>query len=362
MPIHHDVVGFRSPAIDARVDVTDQYVFLKPQDPSKTILITNVNPLAPAHADEFRHDAVYETLVDTDGDARPDLSLRCRFTLKSHGRQFARVTRALLTIELEDGHIHEELETETLVENAPASFGSEPIITEGVDGVRFFAGLRSDPLFFDMLSYVDRMNFRPPGSDFFADKNVFSIALEVPNWLLGESPRIGVWVRTLLPMTRQRDHLTQFDQAGGPFVSMFFNHQNDQAIFNRTEPANQRAAISASGQSFLRSFTSRLERIGGYTVGEAEEIARTLLPDILTFDYSSPSGFPNGRRLEDDTADFMLRLLTNGAINTDHVGPHTDYLSEFPYLGNPRDPGPSPGSENHVAPLVRESADVPRSG
>jgi hypothetical protein len=36
----------------------------------------NVNPLAPTHADEFRFDAVYETLVDTDADAIPNIALR----------------------------------------------------------------------------------------------------------------------------------------------------------------------------------------------------------------------------------------------------------------------------------------------
>jgi hypothetical protein len=51
--------------MDARVDITDLYAFQKPGDASKSILILNVNPLAPSHADEFRSDARYEILVDT---------------------------------------------------------------------------------------------------------------------------------------------------------------------------------------------------------------------------------------------------------------------------------------------------------
>src|SRR5579864_8072386 len=108
MADHLDAPGLTSPAMDARVDITDHYAFQKPGDPSKTILIFNVNPLAPTHADEFRHDALYETLVDTNGDARPDTSFRYRFTRKDEGRQFARVTRASLgETELEEGHVHE---------------------------------------------------------------------------------------------------------------------------------------------------------------------------------------------------------------------------------------------------------------
>ena len=64
-------------------------------------------------------------------------------------------------------------------------------------------------------------------------------------------------------------------------------------------------------------------------------IAEKLIPDILEFDYSSSDGFWNGRRLRDDVMDMLLQLVTNGKITGDGVGPHTDYLSEFPYLGNP---------------------------
>lgn len=337
MTVQCEGASFSAPAVDTRVVVTDLYVFQNPGDASRTVLIMSVNPLAPRHADEFRHDAVYEMLIDTDCDARPDVSLRCRFTPKISDRQFARVTRALLTKDLEDGHIHEELETETLVDTAAVSFGLAPIVADGAGEVRFFAGLRSDPCFFDLQSYVSGMRFHPPGADFFADKNVFGIALELPNRLLGENPRIGVWARTLVPMVYQCDHLTQFDQVGRPLVNSLFNHGNDQKIFNRILPTDQSATLTASGQTFLQSFTSKLMEIGNYAADEAREVAQTVLPDILTFDYSRPTLFPNGRRLQDDTADFMLRLLTNEAKATDYVRPHGDYLAEFPYLGAPHE-------------------------
>ena len=55
-------------------------------------------------ADEFRHDALYELLVDTDGDARPDRSFRIRFTRKHAGQQFGRVTLAQIGGELPGHH------------------------------------------------------------------------------------------------------------------------------------------------------------------------------------------------------------------------------------------------------------------
>ena len=46
--------------------------------------------------------------------------------------------------------------------------------------------------------------------------------------------------------------------------------------------------------------------------------------------------FPdNGRTLTDDAFDFFIRILTNGRVTEDKVGPHSDLLLEFPYVGPP---------------------------
>lgn len=333
MADHLDAPGLTSPASDARVDITDLYAFQKPGDADRTILILNVNPLAPTHADEFRHNAVYETLVDTNGDAKPEIVFRYRFSPKENGKQFATVARVELERDLEDGHLEQEEEHENLIRHAPVSFGSDAIISHGRDGVRFFAGIRSDPFFFDLLGFLNGFKFT--GSDFFVDKNVFGIALEIPNRLLGPSSKVGLWSRTLVPMTLQPDHLTQVDQMGRPSINTVFNHGVDKNTFNVTQPANQRNALTASGQTFLQEFQSELQALGGYSAEDALQIAEILLPDILTFDYSSSAGFLNGRRLQDDVIDIELNLVTNGAIKGDGAGPHTDYLSEFPYLGKP---------------------------
>lgn len=334
MADHLDAPGLTSPAMDARVDITDHYAFQKPGDPDRTVLILNVNPLAPMNAQDFRHNAVYETLVDTNGDARPDIAFRYRFTRKENGRQFARVTRVELERELEDGHLeHERDERHILVEHAPVSFGSDALITRGEHGVQFYAGFRSDPFFFDLVGFLNGLKFT--GSDFFIDKNVFGIALDIPNRLLGHNPNVGIWTRTLVPMTLQPDHLTQADQMGRPAINTVFNHGNDKNLFNATQPAAQRTTRTGNGQTFLELFTSELEALGGYAAAQADAIAKILLPDVLTFNYSSSAGFLNGRRLQDDVIDIELNLVTNGKITGDGVGPHTDYLSEFPFLGKP---------------------------
>jgi len=85
MADHLDSPNLTSPAMDARVDITDIYAFQNPADRHKSILILNVNPLAPTHADEFRHDARYELLIDNDGDARPDVRFSILFSRKKDG-------------------------------------------------------------------------------------------------------------------------------------------------------------------------------------------------------------------------------------------------------------------------------------
>jgi hypothetical protein len=70
---------------------------------------------------------------------------------------------------------------------------------------------------------------------------------------------------------------------------------------------------------------------------ESRRVARTLLPDMLSYDPRRPASFPrNGRTLTDDAADAFLAVLTKGKVTGDRVGPHGDLLDEFPYLGSPR--------------------------
>jgi hypothetical protein len=87
---------------------------------------------------------------------------------------------------------------------------------------------------------------------------------------------------------------------------------------------------------FLAGFAHALEHTGGYTPAEAKRVAGILLPDVLPFDPTRPASFPdNGRKLTDDAFDWFMRVLTNGRVTGDSVGPHGDLLREFPYVGPP---------------------------
>jgi Domain of unknown function (DUF4331) len=205
MADHLDAPGLESPHMDAEIDITDHYAYQKPGDADKSILVFNVNPLAPTLADSFEHEAVYEIKIDTDADAVAEIAFRITFSPKVNGRQIAPVRRATgpnAAGNNKGGH--------TIISDAPVSFGSEAIVT-GSGPYKFFAGIRSDPFFFDLLGFLNGLKFT--GNDFFIDKNVFSMVLEVPNTALGEDPKIGIWVHTLLP---KDDELVQIDRMGMP--------------------------------------------------------------------------------------------------------------------------------------------------
>ena len=208
-----------------------------------------------------------------------------------------------------------------IVEAAPVSTSLNASVTDG-GGYRFFAGWRSDPFFFDTKGALNNLQFT--GDDFFADKDVCSIVLEVPNSVLGRK-RIGLWARTLIV---EGGVWVQADRGGLPAQAVFLVGGGDRDAYLAGEPSED--------ARFVGVFAHALEHAGGYTPEEARRVAETLLPDVLSYDPTRPASFPeNGRTLTDDAADAFLAVLTNGRVTGDKVGAHSDLLARFPYLGPP---------------------------
>jgi len=321
MSHHYSGPEFGFPHGDARLDLTDLYAFPKPGDASKSILIMNVhpglgvNPPGPTSTDAFSTEAIYELKIDTNGDNVADIAYRVRFTSAKDGTQTAtlrRVEGAQAAGTGDDGQI--------IVEGAPVSTGKETQVTEAGD-YRFFAGWRSDPFFFDVEGALNNLQFT--GHDGFADADVCSIVLEVPNAALGNK-KMGIWARTL-------------DGASGKWVQADRGARPNQTPFLAGEQnAAYLAAEPKDDARFVPVFAHALEHAGGYTPEEATRVAGTLLPDVLHYDPTRAAAFPNnGRALADDVVNFFLPLLTNGKVTDDKVGPHKDLLSEFPYVGAP---------------------------
>ena len=323
MSHHYSGPDFGFPRGDARLDYTDLYAFPKPGDPSKSILIMdvhpsfNIDPPGPTTAVPFAPEALYEIKIDTDGDVVANIAYRVRFASSKGGAQTAtlrRVEGAQAAGTGEGGQV--------IVEGAPVSMGREAQATQAGD-YRFFAGWRSDPFFFDAGAFN---NFQFVGQDFFADKDICSIVLEVSNEVLGLK-EVGLWARTLISADGAGGSWVQAERGARPSQTPFLTGEQNEAY---------RAGEPADDARFIGVFAHALEHTGGFTPEEARRVAGTLLPDILRYDPTRPAAFPhNGRALRDDAADTFLTIITNGKVTGDGIGPHGDLLAEFPYVGPP---------------------------
>ena len=323
MSHHASGPNFGFPRGDARLDMTDLYAFPKPGDPGKSILILNVHPSfrldspEPTTKEPFAPGALYEIKIDTNGDAIADICYSVQFASSEHGKQTATVRRIQGARAAGFGD-----EGEVVVQGARVSVGREALVTE-VGDFRFFFGWRSDPFFFDAMGNFNQMQFT--GDDFFKNKNVCSIVIELPNSALGNN-EVGIWARTV---DKTGEGWVQADRGARPLQAVFLVGEEREAYLSG-EPAND--------QRFISVFAHELEHTGGYSKEDASAVARTLLPDILSFDPRRPTSFPhNGRSLTDDVVDVFLFILTNGKVTGDKVGPHGDLLDGFPYLGPPHE-------------------------
>jgi hypothetical protein len=59
------------------------------------------------------------------------------------------------------------------------------------------------------------------------------------------------------------------------------------------------------------------------------------LPDVLSFDPSKSAKYPNGRVFTDDVINYRIAFLTKNQCPPTGLKPHTDILTEFPYMGTP---------------------------
>src|SRR5207244_13315533 len=77
MSNHFSAANLKFPGDDARLDLTDLFVFPAPEDNDKTVIIINVNPFMTGS--EFYPGAVYRINVDNNGDAEADSAFTILF-------------------------------------------------------------------------------------------------------------------------------------------------------------------------------------------------------------------------------------------------------------------------------------------
>jgi len=331
-------------------DINDLYVFKAPDASNRTAIALTVNPAINLFGGNFGPNVRYVINIDTNGDYVADLAYVGRFeTPDANGNQKWKLSR--------------------LTGSHAASLSGGPTVAQGTTNAATktigqnnewaWAGVRSDPFFFDLTGFIGTSTLLQTGTavggdglgnnptDFFLHLNTNAIVITIPNSMLPNA--INVWATT---SWYDGTNWNAADQMGRPAINTVFNPSADKNLFNATPPSQQR---TASGGKFFNNvvntlkFYSSLDSEGAYSQAQAEALASVLIPDVLPYSRTSTLPAPlNGRALSNDVIDVELNVTTGGdpldlfanrdatgAVPGDGVGPHTDYLATFPYLGAP---------------------------
>jgi hypothetical protein len=322
MSNHFSAANLQHPGDDARLDLTDFFVFAAPDNPDRTVLIMDSNPFTKGNG--FHPDAVYRFNIDNDGDALADVAFSFTFSELADGQQVATAYSATGS----EARTREP-RGEKLVAATPVGFDAKAIPVDA-GPCRLFVGKRSDPFFADAEGVLHWLAAGQPGifewtgTDTFGAANILSIVLEVPNDMLGSGPEIGAWITVSL---RRDGALVQMDRGGNPSFNPILNADDIKDGFNSTDPVDD-------VKNYLEPLSEQLQR-HGYAPAEATAAALTLLPDILHYDRTMPAHYPNGRVMTDDVFSTRMIFMTHGQANPQGVKPHDDLMTEFPFLGTP---------------------------
>jgi hypothetical protein len=330
---HLDAPGLTSPSGRPDADINDVYVFA--DGPDRTAIAVTTHPgvgaISPA---EYATDVIYKVNIDTTGDAIEDVAYAFYFSPKqSAGDQLYNVVRF-------DGAGARSLQGGRHVVG-----GRTGHTNNAANGTSAFAGLRSDPFYFDLEGFrgsvlgVDNGRaFCDAGTnDFFSSLNTNAVVLSIPRSQI--PAKINVWATTLT------GNGNQIDRMGRPAINTVFNGGEDKNRFNAGQPSVDGPVFAINTGNTLRMF-SGLDTEGAYKTADLHTLNGVLLPDVLTYDASMPVAGPlNGRYLNNDVIDAELNIVTGGypfagrdakgAIQRDCVGSHSDYKPGFPFLGDP---------------------------
>lgn len=176
-------------------DITDVYAF-QGQDSNNLVFAVNTQGLLSPNATAaaaFDENVMIEINIDNTGDNVEDLVIQA---IKKDDKMYFFGPVAPGTTG-----------TSSTVKTAAASgsvtissYGSTALIAEK-NGMKFFAGPRDDPFFFDLGQFKAILGgtatgFNNPGTDTFAGTNVLSLVVEVPKSMLGTSETLNFWVET----------------------------------------------------------------------------------------------------------------------------------------------------------------------
>jgi len=400
-------------------DNTDTYAFVSPDKPDSVTFVANWIPLEePAGGPTFypwATDARYDINIDNDGDAKADIVYRWTFDNSYRNRNtFLYNTGKVTSLDDPDLNFRETYKLEVIDRDkgdrypltsrgpvAPSFVGNasmpnyqalrdQAVLSVG-GGVKSFAGQAEDSFFLD-LRVFDLLyggDLSEVGNDTVAGYNVNTIALQVPTNKLtdGDDPVIGVWSST--SKQNSSGEWVQVSRLGMPLVNEVVIPVKDKDRFNASRPKDDAQflkyvtspevpkliqaiyGIPAPAeprndlvQAFLTGVPG-LNRPKNVTPSEQlrlnTSIKPTANPKRLGVIDGDLAGFPNGRRLTDDTIDITLQVAEGELVGSPNdLGDGVDkndvaFGTRFPYVALPFSgsaPRGSGGSSSNAASLL----------
>jgi hypothetical protein len=260
------------------------------------------------------------------------------------------------------------------------------------DDTIVFAGPRAEGFYVDLGMIFDLVNFRPGtlpgdhggGTNSTAGYNVHSIALSVPIGKLtanGTAPTdtsdpnaiVSMWSST---WRNASGAWTQVSRLGNPLINEVIIPLGMKDTFNATYPKDDLAnfgtyVLNPELAGILNALfgigvppnprtdlLALVQGVSGLTQRPGEVISDQLRLNVavpptalsainrLGVIGGDNAGYPNGRRVQDDTVDIALRVVAgvlvdgfnispNNALGDGVDGPDVPYLTSFPWLAAP---------------------------
>lgn len=366
--------------LDPGADLADTFAFLDPSDNSKVILaMTFAGFIVPSEAVNFglfAPDILYRFEIENTGDAVADRYIDITFS-----PQTSRTVPQTATVELTGRKgirkqpYSAKFTAPTTLPTLAATAPPFVVTTDPVSGISFFAGLTDDPFFFDIVGFgrfnTSVMSGNPDPTrlqrarDSFAGYNIHTIAMRIPvAFLRGTAgDMIGVNNTTLRQrFTTRQDNgqstgsgdYVQIDRSATPALNTVlipFPRKNEYNVATPLDDANLVFANSIiASLTALGTSQSNIVILANVAVFKGDYLRLNLATPntslgvgerITTPNYT---GFPNGRRIGDDTVDVLMYFITNQAILMgDNVNSNEVPLTAaFPYFGRPHQPLENP--------------------
>jgi hypothetical protein len=291
----------------------------------RTVLIMDVNSTitGPDVQRGFHSEARYEIKVHFDGGEFEELTYRVSF-----GQPDPTGRQSLQLHALAGDEARDDKATGTLVLDGQTGASA------GMNDTRLWAGRIRDPFYIDLAQLgtvnaafkngtaVDRSAWHAADAkNSFADTTVESIVLEVSHQhpQLHTGAHIGVWCATKL--ATDAGGWRQINRAGHPMMWPIF-WPDDTDFSNPSNGRHPSADLNADGKYIADTVTSVVAASGTSNdpPGYGQTVARTLFPDVLSYELGTPAtyGFAtrNGRTLADNAPEVMFSLVLDTAVTS----------------------------------------------